>query len=371
MLSAEVEPLRFRAPGGWVEARVRRASWPLDRLCTFAARHNARRGFLVVSKVLGRHLPARPSEIRAAADALAAELPADLPGPVAVVGLAETAVSLGRSVFDGWRRSTGRTDALYLHSTRQLADRALWVAFREPHSHAPEHLVYAPASAEAAARLVEARTLVLVDDEISTGTTLVNLADALRVRSPRVETVLLACLTDWSEAAPPPLPRVSLLSGALRWTPDGDALAGSGPTSAGGMGRAVDRCPDAARAAADLQRAVDAALSEQDERPVLVLGLGEFCHPPFQLAEALERSGVDVALQTASRSPVRLGGAIRAALAFADPYGSGAPHFVYNPPSPAQHRVLICHETPRDTVDPTLVAALGATLIGFGRAGAT
>src|SRR3546814_8972728 len=63
----------------------------LDAFCDFAARANPKRGFLIVSKVLGRHLPASPNAMRGAMDELGQKLPADLPGPIVFLGMAETA----------------------------------------------------------------------------------------------------------------------------------------------------------------------------------------------------------------------------------------------------------------------------------------
>ena len=91
--------------------------WPLDRLCGFASRRNPKRGFLIVSKVLGRHIPARPAEMREAARALAARIPADLPQPTLVIALAETAVGLGQTLL-AEMLSAGR-EAAYLPTTRQ------------------------------------------------------------------------------------------------------------------------------------------------------------------------------------------------------------------------------------------------------------
>src|SRR3546814_12207649 len=66
----------------------------LDAFCDFAARANPKRGFLIVSKVLGRHLPASPNAMRGAMDELGQKLPADLPGPIVFLGMAETATAL-------------------------------------------------------------------------------------------------------------------------------------------------------------------------------------------------------------------------------------------------------------------------------------
>ena len=215
--AGRLEPRRIVLPTGLLDVSVAHADWPLDMLCGFAARDNPKRGFLVVSKVLGRHIGARPDLMRQAARDLAAKLPHDLPGPVLVVGLAETAICLGQTVHEEWRALTGRDDLFFIHSTRQRFDEPLLCRFEEPHSHASAHLIYAPQLPSFDAP----RSLVLVDDEISTGTTLANLGEVLIGCWPQVEAIALATLTNWSDNGwrmrmPRPASCVSLLSGTAR-----------------------------------------------------------------------------------------------------------------------------------------------------------
>lgn len=356
-------------PGGTLAIDVAEAVWPLDRLCDFAARDNARRGFLIVSRVLGRHVAVRPSEMRASFAALAARLPANLPGPVLVVGLAETAVALGQTVHAEYRRRTGRDDTLYLHSTRQLIGAPELARFEEPHSHASAHILYAPKAAAHRRLVAAARTLVLVDDEASTGTTFANLARALAPAMPRLERVLGAVLTDWSDAAGEE--RVSLLRGRLDWRPDPAAVppAVIPPAAAQSLGRLDQRVnfgrlglagdPDGIAARAD-------RIAAEETGPLYLLGTGEFTYAPFLLAEALEARGRDVLVQATTRSPVRTGGAIASALRFADNYGTPVPNFLYNSCRQGGRRTLICHETPPGSIDPALLAALAARALAFG-----
>ena len=65
MLSVAEDTRVIELPTGRLDIAIEEAVWPLDRLCAFAARENPRRGFLVVSRVLGRHLPTPPQVIRA------------------------------------------------------------------------------------------------------------------------------------------------------------------------------------------------------------------------------------------------------------------------------------------------------------------
>ena len=95
-------------PTGRLDIKVFGTVMPLQEICGFAARQNPKRGFLFVSKVLGKHIPVRPSKVREVHTRLAAQIPADLPGPVVVIGMAETAICLGNGVFDEYVRLTGR-----------------------------------------------------------------------------------------------------------------------------------------------------------------------------------------------------------------------------------------------------------------------
>src|SRR3546814_118532 len=114
----------------------------LDAFRDFAARANPKRGFLIVSKVLGRHLPAAPKAMRGAMDELGLKLPVDLSGPVVVLGMAETATALGQGVFAAYLKASGRQDLVYLQSSRQIVDGAELIAsFEEGHSHATTHLL--------------------------------------------------------------------------------------------------------------------------------------------------------------------------------------------------------------------------------------
>lgn len=183
----------------------------LDDLAGVAVRRNPKRTQLLVSTVLGRHYPSSPTALRAAGQllahrtaealrlqdpspvtrplesALAAALrdpddpgarrtlhavsdhllnpPAPTEAPL-VVAFAEAATGLGHAV------SAALPGSVYIHSTHSDPDgfSGRRLEFREPHSHAAEHLIL-PAPG---VPLDDDRPLVLVDDEVSTGTTIIN-----------------------------------------------------------------------------------------------------------------------------------------------------------------------------------------------------
>lgn len=166
----------------------------LRELLGLALRRNPKRAHLLVSNVLGKHVPQRPSVVHGGGVTLG-ERVRDLLGDAVeqsvILGYAETATGLGHSVADGVAR------APYLHSTRRpVPGVAAAGGFEESHSHATSHLLL-PEDPEL---LAGDGPLVLVDDEFSTGNTVLNTIRALHAQYPRQWYVIVA-LVDMRSAA--------------------------------------------------------------------------------------------------------------------------------------------------------------------------
>ncbi len=438
------------APGVVARLGVRlRPSGPLDDahadpqvLLGLALRRNPRRAQLLVSRVLGKHVPTDPRLVRAAglllgglvADALVGRAPRALPASLLhtavrgdrtaattlhafaeqaiteapdalVLGFAETATALGHCVAEG----LGGADAL--HSTRRpVPGFATAGGFTEEHSHATDHLLL-PADA---GLLRGGRPLVLVDDELSTGRTVLNTIRALHAAAPR-EHYVVAALVDVRAPGGELAAGVAALGARL----DVVALANG----------AVDLPPDLAGRAADLRAEIDGAPrlahseaptrvhAEPDSRVelrasgwpdglqagarhgfgpaehrrladalpgltenlardaglrpgerTLVLGTEELMQVPLRLAQALADAGHDVAFSTTTRSPAIVvdepGYALTSGISFPahdDPADGPGPRFAYNIGSPEGgpgrwDHVLVVVDPPADT--PALRAGL-------------
>ncbi|MFJ1869989.1 phosphoribosyltransferase [Streptomyces chartreusis] len=184
--------------GSWVAERLGvrlEGDDELTGMLGLALRRNPKRAHLLVSNVLGKHVPQSPSVVYGAGFALGRRvrelLGAREAARAVVLGYAETATGLGHSVADG----VGL--APYLHSTRRpVAGVARAGGFEESHSHATSHLLLP----EDPALLVGDGPLVLVDDEFSTGNTVLNTVRDLHERYPRRRYVVVA-LVDMRSAA--------------------------------------------------------------------------------------------------------------------------------------------------------------------------
>lgn len=347
-------------PQGRIEVSVERAEMAPERLFSFATRNNPKRAFLFLSHVLGKHLPVPPGVMAEVHRRIAAHIP-DLPGPILFVGMAETATCLGQGVFEAWLRDHPGQPALFLHTTRYGVAGASPVVFEESHSHAPMQWLFEPVDPHMRARFAAARSLVLIDDEISTGNTFVNLAQACRQRAPGIERVHLAAITDFTgperraqlpAAMALPVTLGALLYGQWRFVPGDAAPPNAAPAASqavaapqvadpglGRLGRTAPLVLDPAQVAALASR-----LRPSDR--VLVLGTGEFMHPAFVLAQALRQSsGAEVVMHATTRSPILTWGPIRDALSFPDNYGEGVANYLYNCDECRYDHVFLCHET--------------------------
>ena len=383
--------------------------YQLEDLLGFAQRINPKRAFLFVSKVLGRHIPVAPSTMRHAFTDLANLVPDDLPEPILVIGMAETAVGLSAGVHQALQ--TRYPQALLLNSTRHAqhddshdkSKHSLLTTFSEDHSHASQHLIYQSADRVTQAQLLASKTLIMVDDEASTGNTCVNVVTALRNAGlDQLEQVHLTTLVDWSlnqerhqhqdtadsddavsDQIAKRLPNIKfqrhhLLSGAWTWTdapnpepitmPSVDTTeAGShmlGDTGNWGRFPTLDSTDGFDNYLLKFQTAFKVfnkqAQSEKEQfekkqlpKRILVLGSNEFVWLPFLLAEWLETQTQNstVNFSALTRSPIALGGAITTMLSFSDNYGLGMTNFAYNVEPNDWDLIVLCVETSADSVD--------------------
>ncbi|MFF9766224.1 phosphoribosyltransferase [Streptomyces sp. NPDC014636] len=378
--------------GSWVAERLGVAlvgDDGLPALLGLALRRNPKRAHLLVSNVLGKHVPQSPSVVYDHGLRLGRRV-RDLLGEAetataVVLGYAETATGLGHAVADGLG------SAPYLHSTRRpVPGVSAAGGFEESHSHATTHLLLP----EDPALLAGAGPLVLVDDEFSTGNTVLNTIRDLHERHPRRRYVVVALVDMRSPEDSARMERfageigarvdlIAAASGVVR-LPEGVLekgqrlvadceAAGRRSAEAGGAHAAEphaapSRTPSRAHqpARVDLRwppglpdggrhgftphhrGRLEAALPAMADRirhalpagarRVLVLGCEELMYVPLRLAHALEQAtDAEVRFSTTTRSPVLAvddpGYAIRTRLVFPahdDPADGPGERYAYN-----------------------------------------
>ena len=196
---------------------VRAPSQPLhfENVVGIGVRNNPKRAHLLVSTLLGKHTPQRPDIIDSAArllgtrasdalrgrvDRIAGHLqklndaleqgsraplpPRCLDPDVIVIGFAEAASALGAIVAQ-------HLGAYYLCSTR-TPQREAYGHFLEAHSHAADHYL---TPSDSAVLDDSSRPVILVDDELTTGRTVMNTIQALHSHAAHPE-YIVATLAD-------------------------------------------------------------------------------------------------------------------------------------------------------------------------------
>lgn len=379
----------------------------MDSLFSMALRVNKKRQFLFVSKLIAKHLAVHPALALGTGSLLASLLMEksgqppipqnrqlvemiesgkacpetsrrslahrnQLPEKTVFIGMAETATGLGHAVFHHF------DDAAYIHTTREeMIGVVPAFVFEEEHSHATSHKVYAPPG-----MLEEAEVIVLIDDEISTGNTLMNLIAALNAQYPEKKYISLSIL-DWrSDSQQQKLEMMakdqnleidvlSLQRGEFvlhhSESPDeGEIrLLEGGGTSV--PNRSVQAEPAAELVSATGQRylpitgrfgltsenhmAIEAwaeqtaAKMPVSENP-LIIGIGENMYLPLRFALAL---GGEALVQTTTRSPIfaadEAGYPIKEKVRFKLPDASDVDQFLYNISEKNPDRIFLMAES--------------------------
>jgi hypothetical protein len=260
---------------------------------------------------------------------------------VVTLGFAETATGLGQTVSDA-------LSSYYLHSTRHaVAGAASFAGFEEEHSHATDHGLL-PTDPD---WLRVGGTVVLVDDELSTGKTVINTVMAIQALIPQSHWVI-ASLIDLRSAADRArfeelavtlgtrISVVSLASGSIELPGDvlqraalmvedlvaggaeaADDVAGTvhqldctdlAPVRSARFGTTIPVDPEVARAVAERVNALVGATADvvsdrgTSDRGILVLGSEEFIALPMTTADELSRlaAPTPVRFSTSTRSPI-------------------------------------------------------------------
>ncbi|MBP2388203.1 phosphoribosyltransferase domain-containing protein [Paeniglutamicibacter kerguelensis] len=385
------------ALGVGIATDVESSLFDLRDLTGLALRRNPKRAHLLVSSVLGKHQPSDPSLVIAAGELLGSIVAGALDGTseqrdcghrevaallsaalrhdqsnrstqemneyfglldgaralleplktlhpeVVSIGYAETATGLGRLV-------AGSIGSYYIHSTRHVGDGTdSYRSFEEEHSHATSHRML-PHTPDV---LASASTIVLVDDELSTGATVINTIRALHSAAPQANFVVASLIdvrgpadrqrfTELAEDLGTNIVSVALGCGSVLLPDDvlakaathlRELMAGE-PTVENALsdfeshapgsidvlpcmypGMFHDRYGSPASATSNpleglrsvAKSVLDVLPQEAHGKEILVLGTEEFLHVPLMLSDELSKvvpAGTRVLFSSTTRSPI-------------------------------------------------------------------
>lgn len=337
--------------------------WQLSDLIEFAERVNPKRAFLFVSKVLGKHIPVKPSTMVKAYRDLADQFKVlDPKSKTTVVVMAETAVGLGAGVYRELKYKEPELDSVFMCTTRAVLEGVeVMGEFDEEHSHSTRHYLYKSPDQSINNHVYDTETLILIDDEATTGKTFGNLyAELKRIGLTAVKKVVLVTLVDWSKPENyvdfdgVEIERISLLSGTWDWKAaegastvsrtipkiDQHAYVDGEIVAPNNWGRLPIR---------DLPTPTFTLDAHYDDGPIHILGACEYLWIPFLVAEQLEQKGCNVVFSSTTRSPIAMGGAISQYIWFSDDLGGQLTKYAYNV-NTETHKVFLLPETESSSI---------------------
>lgn len=317
--------------------------------------NNAKRDFLFVNAFQGKHLSVSPTTAFTLYEELASEIRSSLSceEKLVVIGFAETATAIGQYIAYSLENCI-----YYMQTTReQIPNVTPLLEFREEHSHATEQLLYGDLNS-----LIGCDRILFVDDEISTGNTILNFISALeeigvykkygvasflnwqnkewtqKFEELSISTycVVRGALKDLTAKVPVPI------SDMVKPIPDFNTALGFftlkcqiANFSADRLGKVPVRLNDFANALySSIKPVLEMTLPTNNEE-VLVLGTEEFMFAPLMFGKLLrEKHHVSAWFHATTRSPIETSNfgtyAISRRFPIASCYDSSRNTFVYN-----------------------------------------
>lgn len=141
---------------------------------TAVRENNTKRPYLLVNPSQGKHVPVAPQTALGVFSALAEQVQERVgtTAPVLIIAFAETATAIGAAVATKLKNPT-----VFMQTTREVTNPDKYLCFSETHSHATEQYITRDGLGPT---LKWAEHVVFVEDEVTTGNTILHLMDVLK-----------------------------------------------------------------------------------------------------------------------------------------------------------------------------------------------
>jgi len=135
--------------------------------------NNKKRTYLLVNPLQAKHLAVSPTDSLDMMQTFGKMLARKYPDTKLVIGFAETATAIGAVVA-----GCISDECIYIHTTREKDEEVSeWIFFEEEHSHAVNQLLCAEHLFE---WVNDTKTVLFIEDEVSTGKTMLNIIAELK-----------------------------------------------------------------------------------------------------------------------------------------------------------------------------------------------
>jgi len=280
--------------------------------------NNSRRSFVVVNRWQGKHVPVSPTVALRLFDTLAVQLKQRYGQGCLAVGFAETATAIGLQVAHscGWASMT---------TTREAIPDVRYLYFSEVHSHATEQKLVRD---DLDCLSATVRRIVFVEDEITTGNTILQIVALLRqtygadrfaftaasilngmdaIDAARFAQAGIDCVYLYkTDAAHYDVQIRQYHQPGQRWNVTQQATLTEEPFCYDGQLqlRRLQCAADIDRQCTALGEYLQKQFAPQPGERLLLLGTEEFMYPALAAGAQLERTGCQVWCHATTRSPI-------------------------------------------------------------------
>lgn len=280
--------------------------------------HNKKRQYLLVNPLQGKHVPVNPADCLNMMHEFGNQLYTEFPDIGLIIGFAETATAIGAVI-------AAMKNANYITTTREEIG-SNTIEFKEEHSHAVEQQI----STENLDKLFESNTIVLIDDELSTGKTVLNIIAALKEEYPILNNKKIIAASLINRMSDEDLVRFNKAGIECRWLVkiENDSydfvneLEASDPEEVPEYKR--DRGPVLFYSSIDddvrtgvLSKDYKHSIKNENQKiidklhirrtdKILVLGTEEYMYPAILFAKQLSKLSNEVKMHATTRSPISI-----------------------------------------------------------------
>lgn len=292
-----------------------------DLVCVAKRENNTKRTYLVVNKLQAKHIPVKPQDTYKMLDELADILRESYPKEtLLLVGFAETATAIGA-------RLATVLNTYYMQTTRETEEGVQYLYFSESHSHATEQKLIRD---ELDRYQEKIQRIVFVEDEVTTGNTIMKIVRILREEYPDQFEFSVASILNGMDAEAVEtykkecIPVHYLVKTAhdtyaekvKKYSGNGiyhekETDCASIDYSVLEVGNAVDarhlvKGEKYEQACGNLWSQIKKQVAFDKAQKLLVLGTEEFMYPAIYVASCLEQEGKEVYCHATTRSPIEV-----------------------------------------------------------------
>lgn len=281
--------------------------------------NNKKRNYLVVNKLQGKHIPVNPCKALDLFVELAEMIKNKYENEnLLIIGFAETATAIGSAV-------ASTLGAMYMQTTRERVENVEFLFFSEEHSHATEQKLI---KTDIAAVIEKTDRIVFVEDEVTTGNTILNIIRVIRETfNTNIDFSVLSLINGMDKESEERYKSLGIPTHYIlktdnsRYIPVAEKFSGNGdyyspderPCAHSGIftlkgyplnARRLINGTEYKESCEKLAERIISEISFNENEEILVIGTEEFMYPAIYTGGRIAGKGCKVFTHSTTRSPI-------------------------------------------------------------------